>query len=126
MEGNPGCLASVSLFDRYVTEWFDVTETFNLDSYFFKDVTFSSMQTCSIAGARHETILENNAGRILELLKQNVTTGIVWMQKSDLPHIATSVRQVLRQPFGDRFIARNFSDSMQVCSSNLTPTDFWF
>lgn len=37
-----------------------------------------------------------------------------------------SVRQVLKQPFHDRIMSRNFTISYLPGSPNLTPMDYWF
>ena len=59
MEENHHGVASVSLYDRYVTMWCGVENAFILAPYFLNDVTSSGVEKCYIRGARYKAILEN-------------------------------------------------------------------
>ena len=91
-----------------MTVWCGVAGTFILGPY-FESVRSSGMQTHSITGALYKTMFENYV--IPELQQRNVINDIVCMQNGAPPRIATSVRQVLQQHFGDRIITRNFAVS---------------
>lgn len=121
---NPHDVAPVPLHEAKVTVWCGIASTFVLGPYFFEEVTSNGMQTCSITGPRYKTMLQNYV--IPELQQRNVVNDIVWMQDGAPPHVATCVRQVLQQNFGDRVISRNFAVSWPPRSPDLTPMDFWF
>ena len=98
-EENSHGVASMPLYDRYLTVWCGVAGT-------FEGVTSSGMQTCSITGAQYKAMLENYV--IPELQQRN---DIVWMHDSTPPHTAPSVPQVRQQHFDYRIISWDFGVS---------------
>lgn len=121
---NPHAVAPVPLYDAKVTVWCGIAGTIVLGPYFFEEATPTGFVTCSVTGSRYTAMLQNYV--IPELLQRNALNDIVWMQDGAPPHIATSVRRVLEQHFGDRVISRHFPFPWPPRSPDLTPMDFWF
>ncbi|GBM27853.1 hypothetical protein AVEN_66405-1 [Araneus ventricosus] len=123
-EENPRYEASAPLHEVKVIVWCGIGSTFVLCPYFSEDVTSISMKTCSITNSRYTTMLQNYV--IPELHKGNVVNDIVCIQDGAPTHVATCVRQVLQQHFGDRVIYHNFGVFWPPRYPGLTPMDFWF
>lgn len=94
--------------------WCCIASIFVLGPYFFEQVTSKGMKTCFIISVRYTTILQNY--QIRELHQRNVVIVIAWMQDGVPSHVATRVRQVLEQHFGDTVISWNFEVTWQPWS----------
>lgn len=123
-DANPHAVATVPLYDVKVTVWRGIAGIVVIGPYFFKEATPTWFVTCSVADSRYTAMLKNYV--ISELLQWNALNYIVWIQDGAPPHIAKSVRSVLKQHFSDRVISHHFPFPLPPRSIDLFPVDFRF
>ncbi|KMQ82897.1 transposable element tc3 transposase [Lasius niger] len=121
---NPFHLHSLPLHSEKVTVWCGITATFIVGPFFFEEITPAGPVTCTVTGKRYEALLRNH---VLPALQQRQCVDrTIFMQDGAPPHIATSVKQLLRAQFGvDRIISRHFPTTWPPRSPDLNPCDFW-
>ncbi|GBM40272.1 hypothetical protein AVEN_248293-1 [Araneus ventricosus] len=83
------------------------TAAFIVGSFFFEEIDPSSPVTCTVNGARYESLLRNQV--IPALQQRGCADSTIFMQDDAPPYIATLVKQLMNLHFGnDRIISRHF------------------
>lgn len=114
-DSNPHASQSRPLHSPQVTVWMGFTSQFGLKPFFFDGTVNSN---------NYLTMLKDHV--IPQLKQRRVLSRTIFMQDGAPPHFATTVRQFLKEQFGDRLISRGCDIPWPPRSPDLSPLDYWF